>query len=70
MRGQQYAGSAHPSLRARRSAPRKRPSSCTAHRMSQEAKRFVYVILHERIHSPYVGVTSNVAGRLHTHNSS
>jgi putative endonuclease len=37
--------------------------------MTQWAKRFVYVILNDVNDSPYVGVTSDVARRLDTHNS-
>lgn len=37
--------------------------------MSDQAKRFVYILRSETDARPYVGVTSNVAQRLDTHNS-
>ena len=37
--------------------------------MSGVAKRFVYLLRSERSGCPYVGVTSDVPGRLATHNS-
>ena len=37
--------------------------------MSEDQKRFVYVLRSERSGCPYVGVTTNVSRRLETHNS-
>jgi putative endonuclease len=37
--------------------------------MRTDEKRFVYVILNDVNNSPYVGITSNLTGRLDTHNS-
>jgi predicted GIY-YIG superfamily endonuclease len=37
--------------------------------MTQETKRFVYVIVNNVNNAPYVGVTSDITRRLDTHNS-
>jgi putative endonuclease len=37
--------------------------------MATDDKRFVYVLLNQVNDSPYVGITSDVARRLDTHNS-